>query len=60
VLSAHRGGQTVVVGGAIIEANTERPFAVDVDLLEPIASALQERTDAAVSTGEGTRQLLRS
>jgi hypothetical protein len=40
VLRAQRNGATVVVGGLIIESDPQRAFAIDRDLLEPIASIL--------------------
>jgi tetratricopeptide (TPR) repeat protein len=40
VLRTQRSGETVVVGGLIIELDPQRGFAVDSDLLEPIASIL--------------------
>jgi hypothetical protein len=42
VLSTKRDGELVVVGGLIVELSPEHGFAIDVELLEPIASALHE------------------
>jgi len=44
VLSTKRAGSIVVVGGVIVVPDSEREFAVDADLLEPIASALLGHT----------------
>jgi hypothetical protein len=46
VLCSHRSGRTRVVGGALVEVDPERPFTLDVELLEPIASALSYREDS--------------
>ena len=42
VLTSQHAGRPALVGGLIIEPSPDRPFTVDVELLDPIARALHE------------------
>jgi hypothetical protein len=44
VLQTRQAGQLMVVGGVIVECDSDHAFAIDAELLEPISSALLART----------------
>jgi hypothetical protein len=52
VLSTKQAGQTVMVGGLVVECGPGRAIAIDAELLEPIASALHQSavTESGIAT----------